>query len=356
MRIMAQLLTIDVLGWNGAMHLEETARALAEVPQSIAHIRYIDNASSDNSLEIIKKHLPDTDIVRLEKNIGFAAAHNIGIATCETPFILTLDQDITIIWSGIQKLLDEMQSNPKLGAVQGKLWRKVSAEGEDEGKYIATNAPHPSPLPERERGARIIDSAGIIQTLALNGKERGANEKDTGQYNEQKELLAVTGGCGLYRITALKDIAYPHNNADSPHPSPLPELGEGNEVFDEQFFAYKEDVDLGWRLNKAGWQVEYIPVAVGYHARTMGKRGIFNWGLNPAIIADRLSNQRTRYSLRNYIWMLAKNMTLKDILLNGTFIIIRLFIFFILSLFSSELFNVWKETFKQMPTMMGKRK
>ncbi|MDA1169099.1 MAG: hypothetical protein O3A36_02065, partial [bacterium] len=121
-------------------------------------------------------------------------------------------------------------------------------------------------------------------------------------------------------------------------------------------FAYKEDVDLGWRLHKANWQVQYVPALVGYHARTMGRRGMFNWGIAPSSISERIANNRTRLSLRNYIWMLAKNMTLKDELKYDIFIAMRLFVFFILSLFNWNLFSVWKEAFAGIEKMHGKRK
>lgn len=309
---MSKILTINLLGWNGAAHLERTARALQAVPKERVDIRYIDNASQDASREIVRDLLPDADIIKLPENRGFAGGQNIGIAKCTTRYILTLDQDIEIIWEGIARLLNEMEKNPKLGAVQGKLYRK--------------------------EGGKIIDSAGISKTLALNGQERGANEKDSGQFETAAKLFAVTGGCGLYRMEAIRLVAY------------------DKEIFDEDFFAYKEDVDLGWRLNNAGWEVMYIPALVGHHARTMGKRGVFNWGASPRAISQRISNMRTMLSLRNYIWMLAKNMTWQDEIKHSIFIAGRLLVFFILSLFSHQLFRAWIEAWHGMEKMLKKRK
>ncbi len=305
-------LTIQFVGWNGAAFLQETASALATIPREEVIIRYIDNGSQDASLEIAQDILPHADIIRFEHNTGFAPPHNAGFERCTTLYVLTLDQDIAIVWEGLQVLLEELEKNPNLGAVQGKLYRK--------------------------EGKKILDSTGIVKTLALNGKERGANEKDVGQYEVKTDLFATTGGCSLYRMEALKKVA------------------NGKEIFDEDFFAYKEDVDLGWRLNTKGWQVQYIPVLVGYHARTMGRRGIFNWGIAPTTVAERITNNRTRLSLRNYIWMLAKNMTFKDEIKYDLFIAIRLSVFFILSLFSPKLFSVWKEAFAGIRRMHEKRK
>lgn len=317
---MTQKLTIQVLGWNGAEHLQDTARALAEFQKEEVAIRYIDNGSTDASLEIIQDLLPHADIVRFTKNKGFAAAHNAGFALCTTEYVLALDQDITLIQEGVQKLVDAMEKNPKLGAVQGKMYRK--------GKK------------------NVIDSAGIVQTLSLNGKERGANEQDIGQYDRVANILAATGGCALYRMETLRKVA------QRPRQNEILSL----EAFDSDFFAYKEDVDLGWRMHTHGWQVQYIPVLVAYHARTLGKRGIFNWGIAPRAIADRIANNRTRLSLRNYMWMIAKNATPKQELLHGICILARLKLFFLLSLFSPTLFSVWKEAFAGMGMMINKRK
>lgn len=301
-------LTIQVVGWNSSRHLRETLAALSKIPSSQAIIRYIDNGSEDHSVEMVRDLLPNAEIMQLDINTGFAHPHNLGFARCTTPYVLTLDPDISLVWEAVKKLVDTMDQNKKLGAVQGKLYRRD--------------------------GKKIIDSTGIIQTLALNGKERGSSEPEHGQYEEPVNLLAVTGGCGLYRLEAIKQVGY----------------------FDEDFFAYKEDVDLGWRLNNAGWEVKYIPVLVGYHARTMGRRGIFNWGITPAAISDRVSNMRSKYSLRNYIWMLAKNMTWKQEITHAPYIIIRLFVFFVLSLFSPILFSAWREAYNGMGKMLAKRR
>lgn len=331
-------LTIQLLGWNGAQHLRETLTTLSEIPQDQVILRYIDNGSEDYSIEIVRDLLPIAEIIALQKNTGFAHAHNIGFSKCTTPYVLTLDQDIVIIWDGIKKLLDALDQDKYLGAVQGKLYRKG-------------------------RG-RTIDSAGIIQTLSLNGQERGSNEEDRGQYDVPASLIAITGGCGLYRIKALKSVIPSQAGIQAttwiPDRACLPHRQVGNdneasEVFDKDFFTYKEDVDLGWRMHAAGWGVKYIPVLVGYHARTLGRRGIFNWGITPNAITSRITSTRTKLSLRNYIWMLAKNMTWQQEIIHAPFILARLAVFFVLSLFSPQLFAAWGDTLRGIPSILIKR-
>lgn len=312
---MGAILTIQIVGWNSADHLPQTLTALKEVPLSEVIIRYIDNASTDNSVEIVKSAVPTADVIVLPKNLGFAKAHNIGFAKCTTPFVLTHDPDVNINWHGIKELLDSF-SDERVGAIQGKLMRVKVHEDEE----------------------AIIDSAGIVHTLSLNGRERGAGEIDRGQFNMPAHVLAVTGACGLYRMSALKTVAY-----------------NGDEIFDNDFFAYKEDVDLGWRLNKAGFLCQYEPVAVGTHKRTLGRGSGANWGSNVGSFYKRLKSRRTRYSLRNYVWMVAKNATLSQLLWHDIFIEVRLLAFFALSLLYPPLFSVWREIWQNLPSMLRKR-
>lgn len=308
---MKKHLTIQIVGWNSEEHLKDACKGLQDVPQDEVAIRYIDNNSSDKSAALVRKLLPHADIIKLQKNLGFTGAHNIGFAACDTEFILVHDPDVRIEWKSIQALLKEF-ADPSVAAVQGKLLRK------------------------HEEG--IIDSAGITQTLTLNGKERGAGEEDTGQYETTTSLLATTGACSLYRMDALKKVA---------HSSYTIAKHDALEVFDKEFFAYKEDVDLGWRLNKSGFTVLYVPKAMGTHARTLGHRGKVRWYFKPFSIYTRLKSPRMRYSIRNYIWMLIKNMTWKDEIKYDWFIVPRIFVLFIGSLLYPPLFSVWGEIFSK---------
>lgn len=307
---MAAKLTIQIVGWNSAAVLPETLAALSTIPRDEAYIRYIDNGSRDISVRLVQEKLPQAEVIKLTDNKGFSGAHNVGLASCLTPYVLTCDPDLVLNWDGVKELLSAFD-NPEVGAAQGKLYR---------GK------------------GKIIDSVGIVQTLTLNGKERGANEEDEGQFAEEAKLLAVTGACGLYRVEALRDVAHSEK-----------------EFFDEDFFAYKEDVDLGWRLNKAGWKVVYRPVLMGRHKRTLGRRGVFGWGLSLGVVYRRLKSPRTRLSLRNWMWMIVKNASLKQELAHEVFIDLRLATFVLFSLVYWPLFSVWLEILRGLPRMWDKR-
>jgi GT2 family glycosyltransferase len=329
---MSAKVTIQIVGWNSAKHLPGALKALREIPAGEAVFRYIDNGSTDNSVAIVSKVLPQADIIKLGKNLGFAYAHNIGFTKCTTPFALTHDPDVRLSWPGAQALLTAFD-DPKVAAVQGKLYR---ASNRVSGK--------------------IVDSAGIVLTLALNGKERGAGVVDRGQYEKPATLTAVTGACGLYRMKALKSISHrPSVLSHRFSPQGTPPAAGVLEIYDNEFFAYKEDVDLGWRLNHAGWKVLYLPVRLGTHKRTLGARGFMNWGVNLKAIIKRLRSPRTRYSLRNYVWMLIKNVTWRQEMTYEVFILGRLGWFFLLSLAYPPMLSVWGETLRGLPSMVSKR-
>ncbi|MDP3997167.1 MAG: glycosyltransferase family 2 protein [bacterium] len=303
-------LTVQVLGWNSAGDLPATCAALEKIPADEVIIRYIDNASSDDSVEVVQRLLPNAEIVELAENKGFSSGNNEGFMRCTTDLVLVLNPDVVVDWEGIKKVMRVFEDN-KVAAAQGLLLRDES----------------------------VIDSAGIVLSLAMNGVDRGAGEVNPGQYNVRSEVKAVTGACGLYRMKSLRDVTH-----------------KDGEIFDNDFFAYKEDVDLGWRLNHAGWKVVYEPVVTGVHKRKLGRQGAMGWGSDPAEFYRRLRSKRTRYSLRNWVWMIVKNITLKEGLKHEIFIDARLLLFFCLSFLYPPLVTVWLEIIWGLTKMAKKRK
>ena len=321
---MARRLTIQLLGWNSSADLPVALAGLKEVPPQAATIRYIDNHSRDNSVALVRQSLPNAEILQLSANLGYGGGHNAGFAVCDTEFVLTLNPDCQISWSGISTLVESMRE-PRVAAVTGLLYR---------GK--ASDKPYPQGFAAAQEN--IIDSAGIELSLALNGIEIGAGEVDEGQYRAPRQTLAVTGACGLYRLAALREIAHAQG-----------------EIFDKDFMAYKEDVDLGWRLKRASWRVLFVPTTIGWHNRALRRQGILGWGLNPVAIYNRLRNRRTYYSIRNWLWMVTKNATLKQIVLQAIFIDGRFLLLLLLSLLYPPLLRVWPETIRGLPKMLAKR-
>lgn len=304
-------ITIQIVTWSSAKQLPRLLDSLKTIPAGEVEITVIDNASTDSSVSLVQTALPNAHIIQLRSNTGFCSAHNVGFAAAKTEFVLIVNPDLQLRWEGVQKVL-EVFSDSKVAAVQGKLLRSEN----------------PS----------IIDSAGIEQTLSLNGKERGAGEQDSGQYNAQAELLATTGACSLFRMSALKSIAHGTYGVEG---------HEALEVFDKDFFAYKEDIDLGWRFKNAGYKNMYVPVLVGIHPRSIRSGGV-------AGFLARLKDERTKLSLRNYMLMVHKNASVKQKLLHELFIESRLLVFVVISLLYWPLFGVMKDVKRLLPIVKTK--
>lgn len=309
---MTPKLTIQIVGWNSAARLPQTLAPLTSIPRDEVIIRYLDNASTDGSTRLVRRHVPHAEVIELPSNRGFAGAHNEGFKRCLTSYVLVLNPDAVLLWDGVCQLLPVFVDE-RVGAVQGKIYRHIKH--------------------------RVLDSCGIVMTAALNGVDRGAGDVDRGLFDNPANIAAVTGAAGLYRMAALRGVAH----------------GEG-EVYDEDFFAYKEDVDLGWRLKRAGWSIKYLPVPMAIHGRVLGADTELGWSLNPRRLKARLRDRRTYDSLRNWVWMLIKNLTWREELRAELFIDARLIFFFGLSLLYWPLLRVWPEIIRGIPKMIEKRK
>lgn len=305
------ILTIQILGWNSAADLPALLATL-KPHEGEVNIQYIDNNSTDASVEIVRTTLPSANIIRLSENTGYGGGHNIGFMHCSTPFVLTVNPDITLNWDAIGSLVEVLQENPTWSGVQGLLVRPGDPA--------------------------VIDSAGIKRTITLNGVDRGAGAPVQEFSSDQVEVDGLTGACAMYRMKALKSVAYGEYTIAGQ---------QALEVFDKSFFAYKEDVDLGWRLQRAGWKNMFIPTTCATHARQIKPSRLkgLSW----------ITDNRTALSLRNYIWMIAKNASVKQLLLHEAFIDVRLAIFFFISLIYWPLLPVWGQALRGLPDMLHKR-
>lgn len=185
-----------------------------------ADIIVVDNNSSDGSADFIAKKYPDVRLLRHDENKGFAGGVNAGIKyalnhSCE--FIALLNNDAFVDKDWIQNLLISAQENPKAGIITSKIL---------------------------DKSGKKLDSTGDFYTTWGLSFPRGRGEVDTGQYDGLREIFGASGGASLYRAEMLKEIG----------------------LFDEDFFAYYEDIDISFRAQLAGWKILYEPTAVAYHA------------------------------------------------------------------------------------------
>ncbi len=243
----------------------------------------IDNNSSDGTAEKAKKMvaaakeagqiLPPYRIIINQENLGFAAGHNLGIRESQGSLVFLLNQDIILEADFLKNAVAAFDKDKQIGAIQGKLLRlKV-----DDKSLIKT---------------QIIDNAGLVLFKNRRIIARGQGQKDSGQFSRSEEIFGVDGAAPIYRKAALEDIKI--------------YLDQKCEYLDEDFYMYKEDVDLAWRLRLAGWKAFYEPAATAWHARTAGDSAATNYF---AIVKERLKiNKAAKYfAFKNQRLMQIKN-------------------------------------------------
>lgn len=211
-------ISVIVPSWNGMDSLGACLDSLLN--QSLAaKIIVVENASTDGSLEFLHDNYPSVEILEQTKNLGFAGGVNAGIRRAVEQgdqFVALFNNDAVADKNWLAKLAEYLDKSPECGIAASKI---LSSVGEK------------------------IDSTGECYTNWGLPFPRGRGEGDGTQYDKQTEVFGASGGASLYRVKMLEEIG----------------------LFDEDFFAYYEDVDLSFRAQLAGWKVSYVPGSIVYH-------------------------------------------------------------------------------------------
>ncbi|MCU0291583.1 MAG: glycosyltransferase [Thermoanaerobaculaceae bacterium] len=226
--------TVDVVivVHNHAPTLAATLAGLASQTLTPSRVVVVDNASSDDSRCVLAtSRLAGLDVVAWDTNRGFAAGVNEGLRRGRAPWVLSLNPDCRLAPDFLATLVTAAAHHERLGVACGLLLR---GEG---GDLTATD---------------VVDSAGMVASAAGRHFDRAAGLPRRSELDEPAWVFGATGAAALLRRAALDDVAY-----------------AGGEVFDEGFFAYREDADLAWRLQRRGWSCLYWPAAVGWHGRAL---------------------------------------------------------------------------------------
>ncbi|MGD8485798.1 MAG: glycosyltransferase family 2 protein [Chloroflexota bacterium] len=188
----------------------------------------VDNGSRDGTLKIVRSYGDRLRLIEPGENTGFAGGMNRGIDAGSGRYVLALNPDCRLQPDFCAVLGARLDDRPDVGSASGRLLR-----GGDPG-LVATDT---------------IDSVGLYFTASGRHFDRGAGEPATGRYLQEEPVFGVTGAAGFYRREALDAVR----------------ISTG--WFDDDFFAYREDADLAWRLQHAGWGCLYVPTAIAVHRR-----------------------------------------------------------------------------------------
>lgn len=257
---MSPKVSVNVVVRNGMKYLPTCFEHLARQDYAAFEIFAVDNGSNDGSREFLRGLESSWNKCPLKThfssvNLGFAIGHNFGFFTASGDYVLCLNVDVALEPDFISRLVGAMKKNEKIGATQGKVRRLMAR---NEGGFDKT---------------LLIDTTGLKIFKNRRVVNRGQGETDEGQYDNKREIWGADGSTPLYRRAALENVKLPLLHRRNRENLNFPLKGENYEYefFDEDFFLYKEDVDLAWRLNLAGWKTIYVPEAIAYHDRTAGE-------------------------------------------------------------------------------------
>ncbi len=308
-----KLVSINIVTYNAQDLIESCLNSVLKQTYKNFEVLVIDNASEDETLKRAKKF--PIKIIENKKNLGFSAGHNIGIKQSRGGYVLCLNQDIVLDKDFLKNAVGIMEKNDKIGSVQCKLLR-----------IRDINRPK----------SKTIDHTGLVILKNRRVIARGQGERDKGQY-KAGEIFGVDGAAPIYRRKALEDTKI------------------NDEYFDEDFFAYKEDVDLAWRLRLYGWKAVYQPQSIAYHLRTAGERAVRNY-ISVALERRKLPKFAKFHSFKNDRLMRIKNelpdLFLRDIL----YIIIKeIGAWAYVLIFERYTWKAIKSLIKQIPKARKKR-
>ena len=238
---MKDLISVNIINFNNKDTIIPAIKSAISQTYKNIEILIMDNNSEDGSLEMIKKfikanHSVPIKLMENKENLGFAKAHNLGIKICNGEFILCLNSDAILSPNYIENAI-KLFSSPKVGAVQGKLLKYDFFENK----------------PKKINNYNIIDTTGLVMLKNRRIINRGQGEPDKNQYQKIEEIFGPDGAAPIYRKSTLDDVAI------------------NGEYFDEDFFCYKEDVDLAWRMRLFGWKTIYCPSCIAFHSRGAGE-------------------------------------------------------------------------------------
>lgn len=302
--------TAIVLIYNSTRFIKPVFEALVKQDYPNLEVVAVINGDTDGSEKMLRKNYPSVKIVNPNANLYFSAGNNLIIRQSDAEFILLINHDLVLEPDYTRKMAAAF-ADPKVGAATGKLLRYDFSRNEK---------------------TKIIDSTGINISKSGRAKDRGQLEEDRGQYDGSREVFGVTGAGPMYRKSALEQVRYCEKGRC--------------EYFDEDFVAYWEDVDLSWRLNRAGYRNVYVPEAVSYHGRTAGQaKGGYLHLLHFIRHHKSIPAFIRRLNYRNHILMYLKNTRFP----HPAFLVRELIMFFYVLVFEPSTLKVLPDLFKLIP-------
>jgi len=253
-------ISVVIVSYNSEKFLERNLQSLVSQTVKFKQIVVVDNHSTDNSLRVIEVFKNDVDIIKLSFNSGYAKAANLGIKNTDSHLLLVANSDIILEENFNAAVLEKFQENKDIAIL--------------------------SPLILRF-DRKTVDSAGQACSLALYPSEIGFNRDIDHTPVEERPVFSVCGAASVFSRQALERLKI------------------NDEYYDEDFFIFWEDFDIGWRAHLLGLKTVFYPKAVVYHYRsgTLKQNFLSRFSLalaRPAAIKYHLVKNRYLTLIKNF--------------------------------------------------------
>jgi GT2 family glycosyltransferase len=253
--VQTPVISVVVVNWNRRDLLHACLDSLAAQTFTDFEIIVVDNGSEDGSAAMVREFALPIRLIENRENKGFCAANNQGFSVSQAEYVALLNNDAEADPGWLAALLEAIQVKPDVGE---------SDIGMVASKILVWEEP------------TIIDKCGHLIYPDGQNRGRGHGQVDRGQFNRQEEALWPDGCAALYRRAMLDEVG----------------------GFDEEFFAYADDAELGLRARIAGWTCLYAPTAVVRHHRGA------TLGLNSARRLTLIERNRVLLVVKLFPWNL----------------------------------------------------
>lgn len=219
-----KVIPIVIVTWNNEEDIRECLQSIRGQSHKNHPVIVVDNASTDDTVKIIKNDFPEVTVIEQEQNRFLTPSNNLGLKfaiseySCEYVMVLNPDTKADNLLLEVMALVLEVNSEVAAVGPKVKFWKSNK-----EGK---------------------LNSTGLLYDGFMQAYDRGFMEEDSGQYNQQEEVFGVTGACILFRTKALQDVGF----------------------YWERIKMHLDEVELFIRLQKKGWKTVYEPSVTLWHA------------------------------------------------------------------------------------------
>jgi GT2 family glycosyltransferase len=215
---------VVILNWNGRNFLEKFLPSVCNSTYGNLQLYVADNASTDDSVAFVRANFPEINIIRNATNDGFAGGYNTALQQVKADIYVLLNQDVEVEPGWIEPVVAQMLRDHHIAACQPKL---RAYHNKTEFEYAGA-------------AGGWMD---ILGYTFCRGRILYRTEEDKGQYDDAQDIFWATGAALFIRSSCFHQVG----------------------GFDANFFAHMEEVDLCWRLKRAGYRICYCPASVVYH-------------------------------------------------------------------------------------------